>query len=178
MGAGQQWLPGFGSLASFDCQLLPATQWRGMLKLPLGFVERNSKIHSISYILSMWQTNANCSGSSLRKCIAWDVEGYVCFRTPFAAGQGHMSSLGPQVVNSVNMFHFTAHMHLSIPLLYNCGKPLSLKIKIPQDNRGLNWWGAPWRRAALERPLEPWWNLQGWEINDGCLWHRDFVTAL
>ena len=110
LGAGQQWLTGFGSLASFDCLLLPATKWRGMLKVPLGFVERNSKIHSISYILSMWQASANCSGSSLRKWIAWHVEGYVCFRTPFAAGQGHMTSLGPQVVISVNMSHLTVHM--------------------------------------------------------------------
>lgn len=104
-----------------------------MLKLPLGFVERNRKIHSISYILSMWRASANCSGSSLRKSIAWHVEGYVCFRTPFAAGQGHMTSLGPQAVISVNMFHLTVHMHLSMSLLYNCGKPWSLKDSTRQE---------------------------------------------
>ena len=140
-----------------SCQLwLPTTACHA--------VERNSEVasrlcgresYNASVTFAVWQKSANCSGSSPSKCVARDTAGYVSEPLLQLDGATWPDCSSPQAVMSGNMLQLMAHMHLLRPRFSSYGETWRVEIKMSQESSEVKWWDTPWRRAAIERPLEP-----------------------
>lgn len=139
----------------FFCQLsLPVLQWRAILKLLLGSVGDRKRVYWQH--LPVWQTSANCS-APLPLLETW--------KTMFAGSQGHVTGSGPLTLSSGDVFHFMAHVLLTMSLPRNCGETQNPDTKVPQDSCRSKYSTTSWRWAALRSHLEPLWVWQGWKID-------------